>query len=222
MLIALLIAPPSPNGRPPLTSQHYNDDRGSDDNYYNNVNNKDVNNRPYGRDDVNEQDFDSYNSNGFESYPPQRPSSSKPYGDDFQPNQNRFEQPHDSSSSDNCKVADHYQNSIPSGNIRELDITPLEANSPAQCLEQCCTLGPTACQYIWVFKEKCYAVACSPVTESLCMPREMSSNNGPATGYYKILHSEDSNTDLEMGGTGIIQCIYLYCVLASSVGRVPA
>ena len=206
-----------------------------------------MNNRPYGRDDVNEQDFDSYNSNGFESYPPQRPSSSKPYGDDFQPNQNRFEQSafpnfqtdspssqsrvpadsqpqgteqesHDSGSSDNCKVADHYQNSYPSGNIRELDITPLEANSPVQCLQQCCTLGPTTCQYIWVLKDKCYAVACSPMTESLCMPREMSSNDGPATGYYKIQYS---NPDLEMGGTGIIQCIYLYYVLASSVGRAP-
>lgn len=40
--------------------------------------------------------------------------------------------------------------------------------SESACLHQCCSLGPSKCQYLWFFETKCIAVSCSQSLPLYC------------------------------------------------------
>lgn len=89
-----------------------------------------------------------------------------------------------------CSVGEQYLKSIPFGGMKNpnLKINPILALSALQCLEKCCDLGPSVCQFIWVFESKCFAVACSSGYELLCKPKEIFDENAPNTRYFAITH----------------------------------
>ena len=55
----------------------------------------------------------------------------------------------------------------------------------------CCDMGPSDCQYIWVFRSQCYAVACLPEASDMCKPRKVFDKDAADSGYYKVRHPEE-------------------------------
>lgn len=101
-----------------------------------------------------------------------------------------------------CSVGEQYLHSIPFGGMKNpnLKINPILASSALKCLEECCDLGPSVCQFIWVFESKCFAVACSSGHDFLCEPKEIFDENASKTRYFAITHP--ANHYKETGLTG--------------------
>ena len=64
------------------------------------------------------------------------------------------------------------------------------------CLDACCKLGPFNCQYLWIVKGKCLAVACPDREREKCLPSKLSSSSSTnlMSTYFKIGYGEDSGT----------------------------
>ena len=59
----------------------------------------------------------------------------------------------------------------------------------AECFQQCCMLGVDRCQYLWIFRNKCYAVGCS-LQSNYCDPQLVHPNVPPATStYFEVYYS---------------------------------
>lgn len=54
--------------------------------------------------------------------------------------------------------------------MRGVILTLLDSDgiSESACLHQCCSLGPSKCQYLWFFETKCIAVSCSQSLPLYC------------------------------------------------------
>ena len=105
-----------------------------------------------------------------------------------------------------CSVGEQYLKSIPFGGMKNpnLRINPILAASALQCLEKCCDLGPTKCQFIWVFESKCFAVACSSGHEFLCKPKEIFDENASKTRYFAITHPASHYKETGLTGGEVV------------------
>lgn len=121
----------------------------------------------------------------------------QPASDDFQLEQNQYEEPVYPDTQ--CRIPNRHLNSIPSGSVKNIHITRLVTKSAVKCLQKCCDLGPKDCQYIWVFKSKCFAVACQKAFASLCRPRKVFDKNAKDTSYYEVAHPEQHNIEIDNG-----------------------
>ena len=108
------------------------------------------------------------------------------------------------SESGQCKISNGYQNAMPRGELKDIQVTPLESDSPKECIEQCCKLGSSLCQYILVFESKCMAIACSRETEQFCAPQYISGEEGAKTGYYEIMHPSGHYVGLDGDSEGMV------------------
>ena len=66
------------------------------------------------------------------------------------------------------------------------------ATFPEDCFIQCCSLGPSGCQYIWIFGNICFAVACTAEGASNCQPKT-TDGLGLNSYYLTMTYSESSN-----------------------------
>ena len=66
----------------------------------------------------------------------------------------------------------------------------------SQCLQKCCELGPQQCQYLWLIRTKCFAVACSSFSTN-CDPQALPANVPAYTStYVKIQYNMDGSNPL--------------------------
>lgn len=69
-----------------------------------------------------------------------------------------------------CSLGRLYRNSIPRGQTHVDSIHSIGSHVTIEgCAQRCCELGPTQCQYAWIFEYRCFAVAC-PDNPELCTP----------------------------------------------------
>ena len=71
--------------------------------------------------------------------------------------------------------------------------------SADRCLAKCCSLGPEACQYLWIIDTTCIAVACDSDKISNCEPKSVpiSIRKGSSSVYVALKHSTPSANELE-------------------------
>ena len=88
--------------------------------------------------------------------------------------------------------------------------------SQEDCTERCCRLGPSNCQYLWIFDDKCFAVSCNANPDS-CQPISLGRTSRPVmTTYVKMNFSViPDNPPIANAGPGkVIQLpqseVYLY------------
>ena len=84
------------------------------------------------------------------------------------------------------------------------------------CTERCCRLGPSNCQYLWIFDDKCFAVSCNANPDS-CQPISLGRTSRPImTTYIKMNFSviHDDPPIANVGPGKVIQLpqseVYLY------------
>ena len=68
--------------------------------------------------------------------------------------------------------------------------------SADECISQCCSLGPERCQYLWVLKSTCIAVACEKSKMSSCFPQKAVSN-GMQSVYVSMEHPKQVSDGME-------------------------
>lgn len=66
------------------------------------------------------------------------------------------------------------------------------SNLLEQCVAKCCQLGEGKCQYMWIVKKQCYAVACSPGS-SACDPAEISDSDTLNSIYFPVTMTKHSS-----------------------------
>ena len=88
--------------------------------------------------------------------------------------------------------------------------------SQDECKERCCRLGPSNCQYLWIFDDKCFAISCKANPDS-CQPVSLGRTNRPImTTYVKMNFTAiTDNPPIANAGPGkVIQLpqseVYLY------------
>ena len=57
--------------------------------------------------------------------------------------------------------------------------------SAEECVNKCCALGPSGCQYLWVFGSACFGVSCDD-DHSACEPRKVSPSFTMETVYIQM------------------------------------
>lgn len=104
--------------------------------------------------------------------------------------------PETSKKADSCFISQVYQQSIPAGDIKNLpslELLQVVGTRRDDCGAACCALGPRKCQYLWIVKGKCLAVACSEHDKEKCMPTKLSdSSTSLLSTYYKISYGDNA------------------------------
>ena len=70
------------------------------------------------------------------------------------------------------------------------------------CLHKCCRKGPNSCQYMWVFKNQCFSVACSSDSISLCYPQDVGGEADASESTYYSMAYQQSQDGGGGGGEG--------------------
>ncbi|XP_064391452.1 uncharacterized protein LOC135339305 isoform X2 [Halichondria panicea] len=106
----------------------------------------------------------------------------------------------DAFSENTCQVEKLYTSSLPAGGADTPHIQILgDQLSADRCLAKCCSLGPEACQYLWIIDTTCIAVACDSDKISNCEPKSVpiSIRKGSSSVYVALKHSTPSANELE-------------------------
>ena len=70
-----------------------------------------------------------------------------------------------------------------------------EQSTEAQCFQECCTLGPSRCQYVWFYKSTCVAVACQLYSNSgSCRPVHVNNLPSDVSSYVSMIYNSIDNT----------------------------
>ena len=101
-----------------------------------------------------------------------------------------------------CNTGDWHSGAFPQGfqsdKPDDIDFQLLEGGyrNKSQCLLKCCELGPQVCQYLWLFKGNCVAVACTPHTSISCTPEQLVPADVPSsvTAYVNIEYSREDSS----------------------------
>lgn len=104
--------------------------------------------------------------------------------------------PETSEKTDSCFISQVYQQSIPAGDVKNLpnlELLKVVGTRRDECGAACCALGPSKCQYLWIVKGKCLAVACSERDKEKCMPSKLSdSSSSLQSTYYKMSYGNNA------------------------------
>lgn len=118
-----------------------------------------------------------------------------------------------------CDVGDVFAASIPTGQTKVDFISAFVVSSYsgkqaiAQCISQCCKLGPEKCQYAWLFTGKCFTVGCTQEGADKCLP--LSVPNIKTSVYVQIQHSPSSQQQAVLPTTPAASSTTLLSALAT-------
>lgn len=76
------------------------------------------------------------------------------------------------------KVGGIHEASLPTGQTSVDYIKPFLVDTSTEegikeCVTQCCQLGSSRCQYVWLFTSKCFAIGCTAENADKCRPMRM-------------------------------------------------
>ena len=95
--------------------------------------------------------------------------------------------------------------------MEDVNVIPLTAKDAQECVEKCCDMGPKQCQYIWVFKNSCFAVSCSVEVANLCEPQLAMNKDATQSSYYEIVHPFIHNLKSTFDDGQLCICIRKSC-----------
>ena len=95
-----------------------------------------------------------------------------------------------------CFVSQVYEQSIPTGDVKSLpslEFLKVGTTSRDACGAACCALGPSKCQYLWLVRGKCLAVACTERDKDKCMPSNLSGSSSTLVSFYLKMEFGDNS-----------------------------
>ena len=112
-----------------------------------------------------------------------------------------YNYPETNEKADSCFISQVYKQSIPAGDVKSLpnlELLKVVGTRRDDCGAACCALGPSKCQYLWIVKGKCLAVACSERDKEECMPSKLSdSSSSLLSTYYKMGYGNNAGISTE-------------------------
>lgn len=107
-----------------------------------------------------------------------------------------YNYPETNNKAERCFISQVHQQSLPAGEVKSLpnlELLKVVGTQRDVCGAACCALGPSKCQYLWIVKGKCLAVACSERDKEKCMPSKLSGDSSSLLStYYEMKYGDNA------------------------------